>query len=88
MPCYQYQWIPIGNAPICSPVSNVIIGGMQSSIFGSDVFDLEVPRSLSSGGKDKFDGDTLKLSNIADPAKKFLSSNQQSKQTNLQDKLG
>ncbi len=41
----QVSGIPIGNKPICLSVRNVIDGGLQSSIFGPDVFDPEVPRT-------------------------------------------
>ncbi len=62
---------------------------MQSSEFGPDVFDPEVPRSLSSGGKDEFDFNVMNLTNIAHPMKETFvnNSNQLRNQTNLQLKL-
>ncbi len=63
---YQVCGIPIGNKPICSSIKNVVNGGMQSSKFGPDVFDSDIPKS-KSGGKERFNFDTLKLSNIAHP---------------------
>ncbi len=71
--CQPSSYIPIGHKLICESIQNIVDKGMQSSEFGPDLFDPEVPLSPLSGEKDEFDFDTLKLTNKLNLQKKHFS---------------